>query len=162
MGTRHPNHRRVKVHLTYTIEDLSRLFGLHKNTVRGWQKAGLQPVDAGRPILFKGGTVAAFLKQRRENAKQPCGPGRLYCLPCRTPQRPAGGMVDYVPSTQASGVLCGICPECERYVYRRVSRARIGVVAADLDVQFPKDEPRIGEWRNLPVNCDLDNGDRQP
>lgn len=155
MGTRHPNPRRVKLHLTYKIDELARLFDLHANTVRNWQKAGLAPVDGQRPTLFKGSVIADFLHRRRATAKQPCGSGRLFCLPCRKPQRPAAGMVDFLPSTAGAGVLCGLCPDCDRYMYRRVSRARLDAVAADLDVQFPQAEPRLAEGRKPLVNCDI-------
>ena len=35
------NPRRVKIHRCYTVEEVAKLFGAHKNTVRGWLKAGL-------------------------------------------------------------------------------------------------------------------------
>jgi len=30
--------------------------------------------------------------------KRPCPPGHMHCLKCRSPKRPAAGMVDYLPS----------------------------------------------------------------
>ncbi len=39
MAKRHPNYRQVKIHRNYTVEEIARLFGIHKNTVRGWVKA---------------------------------------------------------------------------------------------------------------------------
>lgn len=32
MGYRHPNPRLVKVHRNYSVEEIARLFGIHKNT----------------------------------------------------------------------------------------------------------------------------------
>jgi Homeodomain-like domain len=43
MGSRHPNPRLVKIHRNYSVEDIARLFGIHKNTVRNWLKQGLRP-----------------------------------------------------------------------------------------------------------------------
>ena len=34
MGYRHPNPRLVKGHRNYSVEEIARLFALHKNTVR--------------------------------------------------------------------------------------------------------------------------------
>lgn len=143
MGARHPNHRRIKLRQTYTVDELARLFDLHKNTVRSWRKSGLEPVDDGRPILFRGDVVVAFLKQRRMSAKQPCGPGRLFCLPCRKPQEPAGGMLDYTPATPTVGSLTGLCPVCDRMMFRRVSLHRVTAVAGQCDVQFQGEQARL-------------------
>ena len=54
MGKRHPNHRLVKIHRSYTVEEIASLFGIHKNTVRGWVKAGLPTCDNKRPMLILG------------------------------------------------------------------------------------------------------------
>jgi hypothetical protein len=154
MGTRHPNFRLVKVHRTYSIEELARLFTIHKNTVRAWQKAGLTPIDDSRPILFKGGMVVAFLRERRNAAKQPCGVGHIFCLPCRAPKAPAGGMAEYLPITPTSGNLRALCPDCGRLMHRRMRLDKIGVLAAGLDVSHTHALPRIREAPALSVNCD--------
>jgi hypothetical protein len=51
MGSRHPNPRLAKIHRSYSVEDTSRLFKIHKNTVRHWLKQGLEPIDDHRPTL---------------------------------------------------------------------------------------------------------------
>ena len=56
---RHPNHRLVKIHRTYTVEDIAGLFGTHKNTVRQWIRAGLPTIDDGRPMLILGPQLIA-------------------------------------------------------------------------------------------------------
>ena len=114
MGKRHPNPRLVKLHRSYTVEQIARLFDIHKNTVRAWVKQGLQPIDGLRPALFHGPVLVAFLQRRRESAKQPCLPGHIYCLPCRAPKAPAGNMAEFVPVTDTTGNLRGICPDCDR------------------------------------------------
>jgi len=62
---RAPDPRRLKKHRSYTIEEVARLFGCHRNTIRHWQKHGLKPVDGKRPVVFEGLTLAAFLDARR-------------------------------------------------------------------------------------------------
>src|SRR5260221_11249883 len=54
MGSRHPNPRRVKIHRNYSVEDIARLFGIHKNTVRNWLKQGLATIANLRPLLALG------------------------------------------------------------------------------------------------------------
>jgi hypothetical protein len=112
MGSRHPNPRLVKIHRRYSVEDVSRLFRIHKNTVRNWLNQGMGRIDDQRPILILGRELARFLTARRNSAKQKCGPGRIYCLPCRAPKSPAGNIADCVPSSLKAGSLCGICPDC--------------------------------------------------
>src|SRR5262245_20233144 len=65
MGSRHPNPRLAKIHRSYSVEDTSRLFKIHKNTVRHWLKQGLEPIDDHRPTLIRGEELRRFLTERR-------------------------------------------------------------------------------------------------
>jgi len=154
MGARHPNPRRVKIHRNYSVEEVARLFRLHKNTVRNWLKQGLEVIDGRRPTLILGRELSRFLSERRKKAKQLCGPGRIFCIVCREPKAPAGGMADCVPMTPSTGNLCGICPDCGRLIYRRVNLAQLDAVRGELDVTFAQPETRIGECSAPSVNCD--------
>jgi hypothetical protein len=80
MPKRHPNHRRVKIHSNFTVNDIASLFGIHKNTARGWVKEGLPTIDDSRPTLITGHDLVAFLKTRRAQRKQRCRPGEIYCV----------------------------------------------------------------------------------
>ena len=108
MGSRRPNFRLVKTHRNYSVEDISRLLGVHKNTVRNWLKEGLAPIDDRRPLLVLGHELARFLQERRQKAKQACGPGRIYCVACRMPKVPALNMAEYVPGGQPARHLSGL------------------------------------------------------
>jgi Helix-turn-helix domain len=117
MGHRDPNPRLVKVHRNYSVEEIARLFGLHKNTVRNWLKQGLPAIDDRRPTPVLGRELLRFLQERRQRAKQSCGPGRIFCIACRAPKVPAGKMADCTPTGPLAGNLCGICPDCHRLIY---------------------------------------------
>ena len=136
MRKRRPNHRLVKIHRNYTVEEIARLFGTHKNTVRSWVKAGLPTCDGKRPTLILGRDLAAYLKTRREKNKRPCQPGEIYCVRCRAPKKPAGEMAEYQPITASLGNLMGICPDCEGMIYRRASRAKLPEIQGKLDITF--------------------------
>jgi DNA-binding XRE family transcriptional regulator len=113
MRKRRPKYRLVKIHRSYTVEEAARLLGAHKNTVRAWVKVGLPTCDSKRPTLILGRELAAYLQARRTKNKRPCKPGEIYCVRCRAPKRPAGGMAEYHPTTATLGNLIGICPDCE-------------------------------------------------
>ena len=155
MKKRHPNHRLVKIHRSYTVEEIVNLFGKHKNTVRGWVKAGLAVSDGKHPMLILGQDLASFLQARRGKNKKRCQAGELYCVRCRLPKSPAADMADYTPVTEKFGNLTGICPDCENMMNRRVSLARIDQVRGKMEITFPLALSRVIESTNLSVNSDL-------
>lgn len=122
MAQRRVNARLVKVNRSYTVGELGELLGVHKNTVRQWQRGGLEPIDDDRPTLFQGRAVRSFLDTRNTQRKRPCPPGTFYCFRCRDARRPALGMVDYVELRGGSGNLRAICEACETIMHRRVRR----------------------------------------
>jgi hypothetical protein len=154
VGNRLPNPRLVKLHRNYTVEEIARRFGIHKNTVRNWLKQGLAAIDNRRPTLILGSELSRFLNDRRRRTKQVCGPGRIYCIACRAPKVPAGEMADCYPAGHHAGTLRGICPDCDRLIYRRVNLAKIDAIRGDLDITIQEPDPRIRESVVLSVNSD--------
>ena len=155
MKRRHPNHRLVKIHRSYTVEEIAKLFGIHKNTVRHWIKDGLTSIDDKRPMLILGHVLAVFLQVRRIRNKQTCKSGELYCVRCRAPRSPAGGMAEYSPITEKFGRLAAICPDCDFWMNRNVSMSRIGEFRGKMDISFPEAPRHITERPEPSVNSDL-------
>lgn len=155
MATRHPNHRLVKIHRSYTVEEIATLFKAHRNTVRNWLRQGLAAIDDRRPMLIHGGVLAEFLMSRRKASKRPCGPGRIYCMSCKEPRIPDGKKVIYRPLTSIGGTLIGVCPECGTRLFRHVNQAKLAASLGDLELRFTEAEEHIDE-RSIPsVNCDF-------
>jgi hypothetical protein len=138
------------------VEEVARLFRVHKNTVRAWAKAGLPVIDDRRPFLILGRDLASFLFSRRQRRKQNCRLGQLYCLGCRAPKNPAARMADYIPITPKLGNLRGLCPDCGRLINRLVLQNRMGEVAGDLEVQMAQAQPRIADSACPCPNSDFD------
>lgn len=136
MPAKRINPRLIKLHRSYTVEDISARLGVHKNTVRGWQRNGLEPIDKARPVMFTGKTVRAYLEGKRKAAKRPCPPGTFYCLKCRIPQSPALGMVDYTPRNALSGNLSALCGACGTMMNRRAAFATFALKMPGIDVQI--------------------------
>jgi hypothetical protein len=159
MGYRNSNPRLAKIHRSYSVDDVSRLFKIHKNTVRNWLRQGLEPIDDQRPTLIRGQELQHFLAERRSRSKQACGPGRIYCLPCRAPKVPAGNIADCIQTGGTTGTLQGICPDCIRMIYRRVNPQKLNAIRGDLEITVTQARPRIEETAKPNVNCDSTGGD---
>ena len=158
MRKRRPNYRLVKIHRSYTVEEVARLFGTHKNTVRAWVKAGLPTCDGKRPILILGRELAGYLKARRTKNKRPCQPGEIYCVRCRAPKKPAGDMAEYQPNTATLGNLMGICPDCEGMIFRRASFEKLALIRAKLNVTIVEARRQVNESNSPTVNSDFWQG----
>lgn len=156
MPARRANPNLVKLHRSYTASELAARLGVHKNTVRHWQGEGLSPIDGGRPALFQGAAVRAFLAKRNAGRKRPCPPGTLYCFRCREPRRSALDMVDYVEMRPGTGNLRALCGTCETIMHRRVRRSALAAVMPGIAVQIREASPRL-IWRPHPShNCDFE------
>ena len=131
MAARRVNPRAVKLNRSHSIPELAACLGVHKNTVRNWQREGLKPIDSGRPALFQGAIVRAFLSSRNASRKRPCPPGTLYCFRCRVPRPPALGMVDYLPINARSGNVRAICATSETVMHRRGAKASLSAILQD-------------------------------
>jgi excisionase family DNA binding protein len=159
MAQRLPNPRRAKIHRSYTVEEVARLYGVHRNTVRQWIKQGLPVCDDRRPTLILGAALAEFLARKRRQNKRPCKPGEVYCVRCRSPQTPALGMADYQPLTATSGNLVGLCPSCGGMIYRRVSFAQLEIAKGNLEVRLTQNLDHIADSRGPSLNCDFKPGE---
>ena len=63
-------------------------------------------------------------------------------------------MAECVATGETAGTLQGICPDCNRMIYRRVNPQKLDGVCGDLEITVTQTQPRIGEMTNLNVNCD--------
>ena len=156
MTARRVNPNVVKIHRCYSIPELAARLGVHKNTVRCWQRDGLTPMDASRPLLFQGATVRAFLAKRNARRKRPCPPGTFYCFGCREPRPPSLGMIEYLAMTAVSGNLRAICATCDTMMHRRARRAALTTIMPGLDVQYTQALPRLIGSSAPSLNCDLE------
>ena len=149
------NPRRAKLHRSYTTEEVADLFGVHKNTVRNWIRAGLNVIDGHRPLLILGSELAAFLGRRRTARRQRCGRGELFCLRCKTPRIPTDRRVHYSPQSPLFGCLRGLCSHCGARMNRRASVMQLRGLAAEFDLQPVEGLEHIAESEEPSLNCDL-------
>lgn len=155
MGTRRPNPKLAKIHLNYSVEEVARLYGVHRNTVRQWIKDGLPTIDSVRPMLILGKDLGAYLRRRREANKRPCLPGQIYCMRCREPREPDGRRAIYQPHTPTQGNLIGLCPTCGKRMFRRVSFTKLAQISGALQVGQTIPQQHIAETTTPSVNSDF-------
>lgn len=156
MAARRVNPRAVKLHRSYSVPELAACLGVHKNTVRHWQRDGLKPLDGGRPLLFQGAAVRTFISARNASRKRPCPPGTLYCFRCREPRQPVPGMVAYLWINATSGNLRAVCATCETVMHRRASKAALASILPGCDIQFVEALPRLKGSPSPSLNCNLE------
>jgi excisionase family DNA binding protein len=143
MAKRRPNWRAIKIHHNYTVDEAARALGVAKITVRRWIKdKGLPVLQDRKPVLILGGDLIDF-GAARARPKQRCGFGELYCVKCRAPRGPAGGMVEYLPLHSDGGNLRAICGVCETLMHRRVSLRQLSDWEAILEVSRAQALPHL-------------------
>ena len=156
MAPRRTNPNLIKKNRNYTVDELAIQLEVRKNTVRQWQRNGLTSIDRGRPTLFLGTAVRAYLTERKAGRKRPCPPGTIYCFRCRQPRPPALDMVDYVELRPGTGNLHALCGTCDALMCRRVRGAALESVMPGIKVQIWEALPRL-KGRPFPsLNCDLE------
>ncbi len=159
MASKRANPQLVKMHRSYSVPELAYCLGVHKNTVRHWQRGGLQPLDDQRPALFHGEAIRAFLTRQNASRKRPCPAGTLYCFKCREPRPPALGMVDFVAINAVSGNVRAICAMCDTMMHRRARKATLASILPGCDVQIVEAPSRLKGSPLPSLDCEFE---RQP
>lgn len=138
--------RRIKIHRSYTVEQLAHLLDCHKNSVRLWIKQGLEPLDDGkRPLMIQGSVARHFLEEKRRSKKRRCLPEELYCLSCHEPRLPAKRKAFFRPSPGRAGLLEASCNTCGTRMFKCVSATALGALQCSLNVEIRETEetPRL-------------------
>ena len=151
------NPNKAKIHRSYTVEEIASLFSIHKITVREWVRKGLPVCDAQRPLLVLGIELRSYLQQKRTQYKQKCKSYEMYCMRCRTPQRPAENIVDYNPFNRSTGCLTGICSSCESIMYKFTASASLEQLRTELDITLPRTQKHIGDTNKPLLNSDFNS-----
>lgn len=154
MSSKRISPRFIKIHRSYSVEDIARTLNVHKNSVRSWIKSGMPTVDNTRPILVLGSDLKLWLETRRKANKRPCKAGTIYCFKCREPKAPALGMIEYKPMNSKMGNLNALCEACGTVMHRRIKEIDIPIKMPDLEVQIREAPPSIIERAQPSLNCD--------
>lgn len=152
------NPRLAKIHRSYTTQEVAALYGVHRATVRTWIKDGLEVLNEQKPFLIPGLALREYLVARRANRKCKTQAHEMYCLPCRKPRVPAGGMVDYQRMQEGRGRLIGICPVCDSLLNRFSNDEAVAALSGKLEVSFTGGEKHISDSTKPLVNLHFNTG----
>ncbi len=145
----------VKIHRNYSVEEAARLYGVHKNTVSHWLRAGLPYLDERKPYLILGADLKQFLQDRRTKKKQRCNPDQMYCFRCKSPQKPAEGFVEYLPTSSTKGRLSGICSTCDGIINKYASHASLERYTTIFDLSISTTPEHINNRAKPVLNSDI-------
>lgn len=118
----------IKSTLSYSINDIAELYGLHKRTVQQWLKQGLQRIDNKKPYLIMGAELKRFIKYKRSKTKQKCQPNEFYCCKCRGPQKSRQNIVDINLINDRQILIMGVCSECHTKINRLSTIAKMKTI----------------------------------
>ncbi|WP_338155945.1 helix-turn-helix domain-containing protein [Vibrio harveyi] len=116
MAAKRFNPKLAKIHRSYTAEEVAKLYGVHKKTVRNWIRNGLPVFDEVRPLLILGTDLRIFLQQQRDRKRSQCKEGEMYCLKCRAPRKPNTETAKFIQSENGVGRMFARCNECDSKV----------------------------------------------
>ncbi len=147
------NTRLIRMGLSYSVQEVAGLFGLHKNSVLQWIKSGLPVIDQRKPYLIHGADLAAFIKKRQSGRKHKCQPHEFYCCKCRTSRKAWENQVDIVIKNKSKLVITAICAVCNTALHRAGAVRKLAEYQKIFSVQTLR-EQHITD-RNQPiVMCD--------
>jgi hypothetical protein len=148
------NVRLIKRDYPYLLSEIADLFGLHRNAVRRWIKAGLPTIDNGRPQLVHGSEAIDFLCAWQTRRKRKCAADEFYCFRCRCTRRPLLKRVEIEIRGGRKLNLSGLCETCGTRMNRAGSVEKIEKYRQIFAIQTPS-EGRITGCSGAPVMCHL-------
>jgi hypothetical protein len=129
------NPNKCKIHRSYTIQEVTELYGVHKRTVSNWIKKGLLTFDDTRPLLILGTDLKLFINNQRKVNKHKCKLSEIYCFRCRTPQKPKSKSVKFSQQPSGIGRVFALCNVCGLKVNKYFSWRLLDVIKIELTME---------------------------
>ena len=131
------NPNRSKIHRSYTVNEVSELYGVHKRTVRNWIKIGLPTIDDVHPMLILGTDLKIFIRQQKMKNRTKCHLSDFYCLKCRARQKAEPKSVRFIAEVSGVGRVFALCSSCGTKVNKYFSWRRLEELRRDIDREIP-------------------------
>lgn len=148
------NTRLIRRDLSYSVEEVCALYGLHPNTVWGWVKAGLPTLDSGRPLLIYGNALYYFLENRQARRKIKLNADEFFCLKCRAACLPDAEPVGLSIRNHQTVNLTARCAFCKTKVNKVGSIKNIDEYRRVFKIATVRQE-HLSDTSNPSLNCDF-------
>jgi len=110
----------ISRHLSYTIEEIAKAYGMTHKTIFRWIEEGLQIVSGQKkPILINGATLKAFIIAKNSKKKVTLKRHEFYCLRCKAPMQAKRGTI-----TRSGDTRRGECVACNGKITRKIKPYR--------------------------------------
>ncbi len=110
--------RLICIGLSYSVQEIAELYGLHKNAVLRWIKGGLPVIDDKKPYLIHGSELVAYLKNKQQGRKRKCQPDEFFCCKCRAPRKALENLADITIRNEIKLSISGLCAVCNTQMHR--------------------------------------------
>lgn len=150
--------RKVSLKMSYTVQEVSELFDLHKNAVLSWIKAGLKIIDQKKPYLINGGDLVEFLTSRQKKRKHKCKPNELFCFKCRLPRKPKSGSALITQRNTRRLKISANCEDCETKMFKADSFKNLKELEKIYQIVMQQPEHIVG-CNNTSINSDMSESD---
>lgn len=117
--------RLIRIRRSYTVAEIAAVLKVHRQTVRAWHKAGMEPIEeSDRPHLFLGWEVRQFLQKRRNSKCRRLEDDQFYCPRCREARKSRPSDLQIIDTGRLLGggrtsiLIKGRCNICDATVCR--------------------------------------------
>jgi hypothetical protein len=134
------NTRLIRLGMSYSVQEVSELYRVHKNAVLRWIRDGLATIDGRRPYLIHGAVLAAWLKKKQSARKHKCRSDEFFCCKCRAPRKAWENITDVVIRNESKLALSALCAACGTVLHRIGSVKKLAEYQKIFSIQTIQDE----------------------
>jgi hypothetical protein len=120
------NIRRIKTNFSYTLDEVSEVLNIHKQTLYTWIKKGLKTIQGSYPNLIHGSDLISFISKKQSKRKHKCKDDEMFCFKCKAPRKSVKDAVKITSKKSTCLNLLGKCEVCEGIIYKNISTKNIG------------------------------------
>ncbi len=148
------NVRLLRATWPYTVQEVAKLFHVHKNAPLRWIKEGLRASKGDRgEFLIRGDALVHFLTERKKSKKHTCAINQFRCFTCRAPREAYLNIADIIFVSPTRFRVKAICAVCSTRVSKWQGIKNLAKIQNTFHVQQQEGQ-HIIESVNTSINSD--------